>query len=96
MEVRIKGCISKAILATMYVRPRVTGAMVSTPQSFGRMIHSRPDLMAKLATVGYKKWQKILTPKQAQVIVDEFGYPANDTMPDLDNYIECYQPNPVK
>lgn len=38
-----------------------------------RKVHADPDIMARLTAAGYKVKQRILTVRQVQIILDEFG-----------------------
>ena len=85
MEIKVKGFIPKQVLARMYAKHNKTEA--TTQQNFGKRIHRDPLLMEKLTQVGYKVHSKVLTPKQAQIIVDSFGYPNFETTESA-SYIE--------
>lgn len=44
-------------------------------QILSQWIRKSPGLMTKLEATGYHRTQKLLTPKQAQLIFDAFGEP---------------------
>ena len=59
-------------LAQMYF-PQVTKQ--SATIQFRRWIRLNEKLKIDLKAAGYKRWQKILTPKQVEILVMVFGEP---------------------
>lgn len=59
-------------LAQMYF-PQITKQ--STKVQFGKWIRLNENLKIELKAAGYKRWQKILMPKQVENLVIVFGEP---------------------
>ena len=59
-------------LAQMYF-PQITKQ--SATVQFGKWIKLNENLKIELKAAGYKRWQKILTPKQVEILVMVFGEP---------------------
>lgn len=41
---------------------------------FWRLVHGDDELMSRLAQVGYRRRQKMLTVRQVRLVLDEFGF----------------------
>ena len=67
-----QGYISKADLALAY---RPDASQKTALQSLARQLCETPGLMDALKAVGYKKNQKLFTPKQIEVIYTKIGAP---------------------
>lgn len=76
MDVKIKGCVPKSIFARMYMRPDIYSRPVD---AFARMLRDNKKVMAELKEAGYEPTCKTLTPKQAQIVIDNFGLPDVDS-----------------
>lgn len=59
-------------LAQMYF-PQITKQ--SATVQFGKWIRLNENLKIELKAAGYKRWQKIFTPKQVEILVKVFGEP---------------------
>lgn len=59
-------------LAQMYF-PQITKQ--SATIQFRRWIRLNENLKIELKAAGYKRWQKVLTPKQVEILVMAFGEP---------------------
>lgn len=64
--------ISKKELALMYFPDSTPHVAVNHLMAW---INQAPDLLAQLESMGYRKSHKIFTPRQARLILDEFGIP---------------------
>jgi hypothetical protein len=87
MNVQIKGCVPKSLFARMYMREGVYSRPL---EAFGRMIQANKDVMNKLKKAGYNPKKQTLTPKQAQIIIDNYGLPDIDS-PETQKYFQCSQ-----
>lgn len=63
---------SKKELAVLYFPHLLPHSAVNHLMSW---IYQADDLLEKLKAAGYQKSSKMLTPRQVQIIVDDFGEP---------------------
>jgi hypothetical protein len=84
MEVKIKGCVPKSTFAKMYMRPETFTRPVD---AFARMLRENKQVMCDLKEAGYEPSQKTFTPKQAQIVIDNFGMPDVDS-PETKKYFQ--------